>query len=256
MRWNFLSIFVVVPALVFGRASLQECATIAGVVPYITEDTLVVFDIDDTLLHTRQMFGSSVWFDTTFQRTATAEARQELIELSEAILTVTDVEPMEEITSQEVTKLQHMHVPVMAMTSRSGNIRTVTTRQLHSLGIDFLHSAPTSVLFSLQNVPGSTFSQGILFTSGGHKGVALKEFLRQIQQFPKKIIYVNDRPAPLEEVASVLGDSLEYIGLRYLPADELSKQYDPTIAALQSAAFQVVMSNTTARKFLDAWKAP
>ena len=223
-----------------GSSTIRECASIGQVRPLVTPETLVVFDIDDTLLHTTQMFGSSIWFEESYNLQKTPESIQLLIELSEAAQVATGVVAMEPKTADEIQLLQKSGACVMAMTSRSSNIRETTARQLRLLAIDFTRASPTSVLFTLQHIPSSSFVDGVLFTSGGHKGQALKEFLRQIQRMPAKIIYLNDRRGPLEEAASSLSSVTEYIGLRYQPADMLRKKYDPAIAEIEQRRFTLL----------------
>jgi hypothetical protein len=41
---------------------IRECSTIRDVIAEIQPDTLVVFDIDNTLLRPCQMLGSDEWF--------------------------------------------------------------------------------------------------------------------------------------------------------------------------------------------------
>lgn len=232
----------------WGSATIRECESITEVRQLATPQTLVVFDVDDTLLHAKQMLGSSVWFDESMKRQTTPEGIQQTIELWEAVQSVTDVEPMEPNTAEEVATLQKTGATVMAMTARGWNLWASTNRQFKTIGVDFTRAAPTLVLFSLQNIPSSSYGRGILFTCGGHKGRALKEFLRQTQLTPVRVIYINDKREPLEELIGTLPHTIEYIGLRYKPADALRDRYNPEMANAQLSGFANLMSDDQAMR--------
>jgi hypothetical protein len=247
MSRAFLVAFcVLLQSVVFGAASIRECASIAELRTLADKNTLIVCDLDDTIFRAKQMLGSSVWFDETVKQQSTPESIQQVIELWESVQSATQVVLMEPITADEVGLLQRSGAMVVAMTARGYNIWASTIRQLRSVGIDFDRASRVPVLFSLQNMPGTVFFKGILFTTGGHKGRALKEFLRQIQYTPEKVIYINDKKEPLEEVASTLPHSIEYIGLRYAPADQVRDAYKPNIAKVQYEHFSEILSDIEA----------
>ena len=227
-----------------GSVVIEECFSIEQLLSLARPSTsqLILLDIDNTLLHPRQMLGSDEWFSYYLEQQQTLspnkeEAFHRVLDLWHSIHTVSSVIPMEKKTADIVKALQNMNCAVMAFTTRGSMLQHVTVRQLSSLGLDFRFASPVRATFTLQRTPSVLFSQGILFTNGTHKGESLREFLGQIGWFPDQIIFLNDKKSQLEEASSKLPPHVAFLGLRYAVSDSFVARFNPRIAERQLRHF-------------------
>ena len=224
---------------------IEECRSIQEVSSFIQPGPtqLILFDIDNTLLRPRQMIGSDEWFSyyqNQLQKSSNETSREvflRTLDLWHAIQLVTGVVPMEAETSSVVKKVQQMNCTVMGLTTRNSTLERTTIHQLNSLGISFSETAPIHVVFTLQHMPSVLFSKGVLFTSGKHKGQALKEFLRQIGWTPERILFINDKRDQLEEASEGAPPEIPFIGLRYAVSDRYVQAFDPGVAERELQQF-------------------
>lgn len=241
--------FIFLPYALFGL--IRECSSIREVLDEAASDTLLIFDIDNTLYRTKQMLGSDEWFYEYYSLQQKKlkdkdEALASALDLWHAIQAVTQVQPMEPITAETVRQLQDQGYTVMALTTRSGHIAYTTQQQLHSIGIDMRKSAPTSTAFCLLSMPQVQFKKGVLFTSGQHKGRAFKQFLSQTSIRPKKIVFMDDKLSNIREMATVSEEGIEFLGLRFSGNDRNTQNYNPLIAEMQLKYFLNLLSDATA----------
>ncbi len=111
--------------------------------------TLVVFDIDDTLLVMKQDLGSGGWY--RWQKSLkNKEPKSEydvrtkdhsLLDVQFLLYRLSDMKTTEMIAPLLVSALQRRGHPVMALTARTPVIRSATLRELNDFEIHF-HSAP------------------------------------------------------------------------------------------------------------------
>lgn len=200
------------------------------IVQYVQEDTLVLLDIDDTLLIPAQTLGTDVWFCARLKQKGFDRALAEW----EAIRLLTKVKVVEEGTQEIIAELQNKNIPVMCLTTQGLALATCTINQLHSLNIDVSKTAPSKEDHYFINRHGNLYRQGVLFTSGTPKGKSLLKLLDAMQYFPKRIVFINDKATHLKDVE---GDAeaagYEFIGLRYSFSDKRVGEYNPEIADIQ-----------------------
>ena len=253
----FFLFFVGVADHVLATHAIEECSSIQRLdeVSRPSCSQLIIFDIDNTIYHPKQMVGSDEWVDYFCQKLQKQnmpvdEVNQTVLNLWTALQIVTKVIPVEKRTKEVVDHLQNENLFVMSMTSRSSTLAFTTFQQLDSVGISFEKTAPTKVRFQLNRLPDIQYEKGVLFTKGHHKGEALKEFLSQLQWAPKRIIYINDKIEPLEEVQVTLSDSVDYLGLRYNGANYLIEKFSPEIAEKELENFTKLLSNEEAASLI------
>lgn len=243
-------LFLLFPCIVF--CEIRECSTIKDMACEATPDTLLIFDIDNTLYRTVQMLGSDEWFYShlSAQQKKTKDKEEALntcLDLLHAIQAVTQVQPMEPCTASVVKQLQEQGYTVMALTTRGPQIGYTTLRQLDSIGIDMRKSPPTTTSFYLETMAQVQFLRGVLFTNGQHKGKALSQFLRQATLKPKRIVFINDKLAHIKEVAQIESEGIEFLGLRYSGSDEHVKKFNPDVAEMQLNFFLNLLSDASAQ---------
>lgn len=233
-----------------------ETAHFSDINKYLKPNTLVVLDIDDTLLIPVQTLGSDVWFNSRFQHYLASEpTKEDALDKAlgdwEAVRHLTKVKIVEEGTQEVISKLQAQKIPVMALTTQGLALATRTVLQLRSLGIDLRPTAPANEDYYFMNQHGVLFRSGILFTSGTPKGPAIAKLLSLIDFHPDRIVFINDKMTHLKDLETgVLALGIEFIGLRYSYRDNEIKAYRPEIAEIQwkYSTFERILSDAEAEE--------
>lgn len=230
--------------LFFGclRAEIIECSRFAKICEYADEDVLLLLDIDDTLLIPVQMLGCDEWFQLRYRAHQERgmddrQALEKSLAEWEAVRHLTQMEIVEPDTERKVRELQSRgaSVSVMGLTTQGLALATRTSLQLRELGIDLRTAAPRSGDVYFENGHhGVLYRNGILFTSGTHKGEALFKLLDQIEYKPKKIVFLNDKASHLAEIEESAGRrEIPFIGLRYSYSDRRKEAFRPDVAEYQ-----------------------
>ncbi len=203
----------------------------------IDKQTLVAFDIDNTIMEPENEMGSDQWFDAMVQyekiknpgiNTDTIVKRKvlPLYYEEQRKAKVKLVEP--EIVNL-IKSLQEKGIPTIGLTLRGISILGLTRMQLLSLCIDFTNNNLTDshiVLDSKSQEP-AVFYKGILYTNGNvGKYEVLKAFLQHINFWPKKIIVIDDKLKYLIDLQRMCDElNIEFIGIRYSYCDEKVRNF-------------------------------
>lgn len=245
----------------FLSATIIETPHFADIVSHITPQTLVLLDIDDTLLIPVQTLGSDVSFlyrmgEYKSQGSTPEEALEKALADWEGIRHLTKVQIEEEGTAETIHSLQSQGFTVMALTTQGLALNTRTCEQLKSLGIDLSKTAPSNEDHYFINGPhGVLYRHGIFSTSGTPKGKALLQLLSRINCQPKRIVFINDKRTHLRDVESAVeAAGIEFIGLRYSHSDARVARFNPAIADIQwkHSSFGHILSDEEAEQILKA----
>lgn len=240
---SFYKIFLL---LIFAASSLNakliECQRLHEILPFIDENTLVVFNINNVLTVSSQDAGTTPWAEEHIARISAEKnlpkphATNLFIPLWHDILIASDVELFDPNAEAIIRYLQSNNIKTMALTNRYVEMGYPTHRQLRSVGIDFAKNPPFPEDFFIQGTESPTkYIEGIIFNGLiNFKGDSLAAFLKQIKYSPSKLIYIEDKPkhlAQVEQAITALG--IPFIGVHF-GALELQRQaYRPDLAALQ-----------------------
>lgn len=246
----------------FGSLSAQivECGRFKEANSYVEKDTLLVLDIDDTLLIPVQMLGCDEWFSLRI-KTHLGEGMdpRKALEKSlaewEAVRHLTQMEIVEPGSVEVLQAWQERGIQVMGLTTQGLALATRTSLQLHEQGIDLKKTPPwAGDLYFENGSHGVLFRNGVLFTSGTHKGEALFTFLEQIGCQPKQIVFLNDKATHLAEVeAAAERRGVSFTGLRYGYSDSRKAAFRPEIAEIQFqySSFARILSDAEALTRLE-----
>ncbi|MEM1283743.1 MAG: DUF2608 domain-containing protein [Chlamydiota bacterium] len=238
------------------QAEIIEADSIHDIRHHIDPETLVIFDIDNTLMEPAQTLGSDQWF---YHRIGEYKAKgmdqQVALEqsLSEwmSVQSITKVKIVEEGTAELIKRLQNEGYTLMGLTTRGLGLSTRTIFQLDSLHINLSVTAPTQEEVFFMNNHGVLFRGGILFTAGSHKGVALAKFLHLIEKTPNNIVFINDKWSNIREVEVICEKyQVPFTGLRYNYVDGKVANFNQDIADLQWEEFGKILSDEDAEKRL------
>lgn len=217
------------------RAEVREIVSMSEIAPALTPGTLLVLDIDNTLVEPVGNIGSDQWYyylEKAYRRDGLEESEAETKAgdtWTKAQATVA-VKPVEPLTPGFVRAQQARGLKVMALTARGPEDATATFRQLAAIGVDFSVN-PVSKQ-ELKTPHKGLYSRGVFFVGEGpDKGKTLAAFLKTISLRPKKIVFVDDKPHHARNVdAAMTAAGLTCTAFRYGAADA------------KVAAFNAVMS--------------
>ena len=222
-----------------------ESNKITDVLNYITPKSLVLFDIDNTLIESIHEFGGHAWFLFMVERFK-EQGLQEPVAIKKSSATFTqmqDVLTFKTVESETITVLDQLktkNIKAMAVTARWIALAQSTFRHLESLKISFHNNVLHDEEMSLGEISG--FSKGILFTGDENeklKGEFLISFFEKIGYTPEHVVFVDDSMKQVEHVYKTLQEkNIACHCIRYGATDSRMNQFDP--ARAQNELLQVV----------------
>lgn len=219
-----LTCFVVFLTYSFFSSNIKKIDSILQVqeeLQFADENTLIVFDMDDTLIAPKENMFYLLFRDTKDFDISDIDFVKELLRKTEeiasskhdpnyfnkmtaAVFSKTDFVPVEEATIEIVKKLQNRNVKVIALSSsNTGKFFEIESMQrwrlsnLNQVGLDFSNSFNISEIVFKEIPPQfglypPVYYKGILCAAGNPKGKILSEFLGHIRWKPRKIIFFDD----------------------------------------------------------------
>lgn len=148
----------------------------------------------------------------------------------------------------------------MGLTTQGLALATRTSIQLKEQKIDLKTASPFAEdVYFLNDHHGVLYRNGILFTSGSHKGKALFTFCEKIGLSPQKIVFINDKTTHLSEIEiEAEKRGVEFIGLRYSYSDAKKAKFSPELAHIQftHSSFDKILSDEEAAQLCKAALQP
>ncbi len=242
---KFKYIILVFLTIFSAHAHLVHINSIKEVITYLdsNKNVMVVFDIDNTLLHPKTDLGSDQWFCNELQNhvaqgldhtRALAHVLPLYFHINHNIELVTTEENLPEIVSIIQKKCAHVY----CLTTRSLDLVEKTIEQLEK---NNLHFKSTIQEFFLPLPHTCFYKSNILFCGKNDKGTVLSTFLDTINYQPDSIIFVDDKESHLHCVLEAAQKrDIEYIGLRYAGCDERVKSFN---RELTEQELQLFLSN-------------
>jgi hypothetical protein len=224
-------------------------------------NTLVVFDLDDTLISPTEKF-QNYWnivlgnpeedftqADTAFVRQIQHdfkihEMNQKYVTLNSIygeriaskILSQSEFKPVEQCTLQIIKDLQMRSIKFIALTFQrtgaSGEISCMQEwriKKLLNVGIDFGQNFKEqeivfdALIINPHHLP--MFYKGILMTAFNPKGPVLKAFLDHIKWLPSNVIFFDDNKGQIESVEQeMIKCNISFQGYWYKGAKSLKPQ--------------------------------
>ena len=207
-------------------ATLELVHTLETQIP--TNQILVVFDIDNTLLAMNTELGSDQWYDwqKALQKEDKCDPRlvTERLSAQGALYFASSMRPTQTDAAEIIQSLQKQGVQVMAATARGWNFALPTYRELRRNKMNFEDSAPGSD-YGRHTPTGAKrpvyYQDGVYLLAGQHKGDMLMNLLNKSgEPQPAAIIVIDDKDYNLdayEETAAREGwklYSFHYTGVR------------------------------------------
>jgi len=232
---------------------IREIKLMSEAVAEVDEATLLIFDIDNTLLKPAQTLGADQWYDhlvKQYMATGYSEsaAIDKAIAMWTAVQKATKVVAVEAVTPDLISKEQQRGIKAMALTARPLDLIDATNRQLKSIGVDFTRTPFLTKPLSLKANDLAKFTDGVLFVGPkNNKGKVLKQLFETTKKMPKHIVFVDDKVKHVRNVEDAMKDlPLKYIGFRYGATDEEVAGFKPAIADVQLRFFGNILDDASA----------
>lgn len=226
--------------------SIRSYNEVAHIVAAADTHTLVIFDVDNTLIvPANKLFWSTIekehaaWirqmYAAVFKR-----AKKSFDFYSDKLREKEKYMLIEPFIADSIKELQQRGVKVIALTALNtgsdGPIESLPVwrfKQLQELGIDFEKANIPDMHFpELPHQP--VFYKGILCSTDLPKGVVLAAFLDRIRWKPSRVIFFDDRMTSLLSVKQALKQrNISFLGYEYKGEQFLVGELDKDIATLQ-----------------------
>jgi Protein of unknown function (DUF2608) len=232
MMKKFLRGFLLFVPLVlcpFSRAEIREIKSMSEIISSIDDETLLVFDLDNTLIEPEGNLGSDQWYRYLIRKyveidgLSEKDANAKAMKLWNKVQWIIKIKVVENDTPMLIKQQQDPATKIrprkiMGFTARTPGIADKTLQQLESIGVRFQgRSAVHDKDVELRFADVAQFKQGVLFVGEmNDKGKSLLQFLRRINYTPKKIVFVDDRLKNVESVKKALATTkITHIEFRY-----------------------------------------
>ena len=237
-------------------AVIIESSTIKDMDQYKKENTLFLYDIDNTLIKPTQTLGSDQWFYYRFKKVLLSEKNQK--KALDKVLTewtsiqhITQIEEVEKNSSQVIKSQQKDKIRMIGFTTRGASFAQITKQQLEAINVDFSHTSPVSQHHFFRDNKSILCQHGVLFTDGTHKGRTLFKFLDDLNLRPSQIVFINDKKSNLQEVKETCEKrKVNFVGLRFYYLDNWVNSFNPRVAQKQLEAYHKVLSDKEAEALL------
>lgn len=227
---------------------------------YGAAQTLLVVDIDNTLLTMQGDLGSDSWFEwqeylleqEPDSPDLVAKDFGGLLEAQGLLFKLGKMRPSQSNLPALVKEVQSLGVSTLVLTSRGPEFRAATERELEDAGYDFASTFletepfPTDEFLpyelgrleasGLTEQEGASFGlgtprpvsllNGVFMSAGQHKGAMLATVLNKAKQPPQAVIFVDDHGRHVHRVADALARrSIEATVLHYKRLDDRVQRF-------------------------------
>lgn len=240
------------------RAEVVELRSYADVPAIAHPDTLLVFDLDNTIIAPVQTIGSDQWGSLQQKRfreqgLPAEEAVDRGVAMFAEVQMKTRVRLTEPGVRNFIRSLQARGFHVMGLTARPMNLVDRTLEELASVGVDLSRTAIGGFIPPAPDARHEVrYKGGILFV-GPHnkKGPVLKTFLNG--QMPAAIRFFDDKTHHVEDLEDVFARETNYTGYRYNREDANVANMDPVLGDFEWHLFKtwgVLLSDDEARHLM------
>lgn len=223
---------------------IHTSATMSALLKHISFDTVVLFDLDNTVMEAQLELGSDQWFVQMCSQVLTKIPEKEkaiswAVALYHEVQKIVRTQVIEDTTVRIINALQRIGVPILAITARDECLHPATRRQLKDIGIQFVplsidgKKIPPLVLpLSPSNNP--IYENGIIYCGGKDKGACFRAFLQQTKALVKQVVMVDDKEKYLHQVGEVAESmGIRFNGVRYSHLDQKVAEFDMIKARTQ-----------------------
>lgn len=220
--------------------SIQEIHTLKTAFDRVCPKTLLVLDLDDTLIRSNTHYGSHQWLSHQIKLEMSRgmelkQALNEHISSWHALQDQLELICVEAQAPHWLMQLKHLGVDSLALTGRSSLLKKCTLKGLKNLGYQFSKfDLPSLFMPTKEDID---HHEGIIFV--GHqncKGEVLSHFLDQVTQKYAKVIFIDDMMGYLKKVMEAMQlKQIPFEGYHYTRC--LQEPFDPEQAQREEKLF-------------------
>lgn len=196
-------------------------------------NTLVVLDIDNTLVHTNQELGSDAWAywfvkKKIMEGLPLNQALDYMFDLFKHVHAHIDVYPVEEQSVDVVHKLKELEVPTICLTGRPGRMIDITQEQLKNAGFVINSPDDFNKTMTLNMGHRVEMANGIICGGLNDKGDVIAHLFKTLTcTVPDAVVLVDDKKSCIESMSKRCAESgVDYTGLRYGYMDPIVAKFD------------------------------
>lgn len=217
------------------------------------EETLVITDIDNTLIKPTTQLGSVFWGESIIEELMykginPVQAQEIQNVFWKTVQPKLSVCPVDTKAPGIIQSIKEDSIAVIGLTARSIDESVYTQNQLKTVGIDFSKS-----VFSSEDQLDTDlyFQNGILFAGCFEKKFAvLFKFLDHKKYKPSKIVFIDDKYHHIQEMEEACNRrGISFEGIYFTKA--CKDDFNPNIADLQWEEFPCLLSDNEAQKKLE-----
>ncbi|MCC7096951.1 MAG: DUF2608 domain-containing protein [Thermomonas sp.] len=226
-------------------SEVRDITDLAAVAPAFAESharTLLVLDIDDTLLTSEGFYGSDTWYEWQSKLPASDPDKLPCI----FSLIALNYEAGTQLPTQPdgPALINAIHADKLLLTSRSAFYRGGTLRTLASAGYALpamLGGISEGRSWDFRKAPDAkpmrvVYDQGLFMTTGQDKGKVLLDLFRELRIHYDRVVLVDDGQQNIDNMrAALLNAGIDYLGLHYVHVD---KSVTPERIAAARAGWQ------------------
>lgn len=235
--YNFFDFYKQKKCIQNCKSCILESSAIKDVLDYAcNKETIVVFDLDNTLVHPNQSVGSDQWFSYMFKQKLASglsvkDVLEEILPLYYEVQDRIALYPVEHESPTVLSTLQKKGIKTIALTSRSQPFITRTQEQIRGAGFYFEKTNEFNYELTITMEKNAFLSHGIIFCGNNNKGQTLLKVFEACNCKPQTVIFVDDKLNYVIEVEKeCLLNNIQFVGIRYGKLDALVAQFDPVVA--------------------------
>ena len=207
--------------------STDDLGAIAAALAESPKRTLLVLDIDDTLLTSVGFFGSDSWYE--WQQGLKADDPGKVPCLFDVISLNYETGGQRATQPDGPALVNAVQVDKLLLTSRNPLYRGGTLRTLRDAGYALpapLAGQADGSSWDFRKAPDAapvriTYDQGVFMTTGQDKGLALLALLQRLHTRYDRVVLVDDGKKNIDNMQNALRKAgVDYLGLHYLRVDK------------------------------------
>jgi hypothetical protein len=213
-------------------AQIIETKTLNDVLNKTDKKTLVVLDIDNTILEPLAPRATDQWFSAMVEHAKNigydyVGAVAAVLPMYYQAHAVSRVHLVEPCGATVIKNLCKKSLAVIALSSRSLPMIPYTKRQFGQLGINLTASGIGRVCTEFSLSYGLVkFLEGVTYCGNNDKGQALLALIDRLNLAPKKIVFVDDKEKNLVTVKqAVERRKINFMGMRFAGCDAKVKAF-------------------------------
>jgi len=244
------------------ESEVRATRDLADIAPALAESgtrrTLLVLDIDDTLLTSTGFFGSDRWYE--WQKTLPAGNPGKVPCLFDVISLNYETGSQQPTQPDGPALIAALKADTLMLTSRNRLYRGGTLRTLRDAGYALpapLGGQAGGRSWHWRQAAGAResvvdYDQGIFMTSGQDKGLMLLNLLQKLGLHYGRVVLVDDGRKNIDNMQAALRTAgVDYLGLHYTRIDKTVEPADADAARAGWQAWQQLLATTYPERLKD-----